>query len=604
MSIATKRAYLKVLAGGGGTFMRHIKMFRAALAAFVTVVLTGQSLAVDIFVSPTGNGEKTGANWSNALNGSNDGWHIDVKNAITGAVAGGAEEINVYLAAGDYTITNQLALSSITIPVKFCGGYVGTTDGDLTKGETATTLKRNTSYNTRFINATSLSDLTIEGMSFSGGKVVGNVQGGAVYLASSNTLVDNCIFSKNITGKGDNSYYVGKGAALFATGGTLTVKDSSFNQNGMTGSYYPHWGGALCTLKTDVLIDGCVFDNNYAKPDKLGGIGGAVCINGFTAKIKNTSFTGNYSTSGSSDNSNGPLGGALAVRSVTKLEMSDCYFANNYITCHGSADRIAGCCYFDDYNKADGVMTSAVTRCVFDSSSIATTTRAKTDILLNHGCLFMTNCLVTHAKGNHSEMISSVRATKAALAKVASNKQNGSQNDLVAQTNHAGVDKCLLEVVNSTIADGKGTGILGVGEGVEIYVKNCISYGHSLTGVVNATSIEYSYIQTNDDGAWNYQGTGNLNPDVVGDINWTGYPYYHLLTKKANGAITNGWFSGTFESPKCAADSPCIDAGAPGSVGLDLEPYYSGRRVNIGAYGGTPWASKTSPLPGFKLIIR
>ena len=63
--------------------MKHIKMFRAALAALVTVVLTGQLQAADIFVSPTGNGEKTGANWSNALNGSNDGWHIDVKNAIT-----------------------------------------------------------------------------------------------------------------------------------------------------------------------------------------------------------------------------------------------------------------------------------------------------------------------------------------------------------------------------------------------------------------------------------------------------------------------------------------------------------------------------------------
>jgi hypothetical protein len=97
--------------------MKHIKMFRAALAAFVTVVLTSQSLAVDIFVSPTGSGEKTGVNWSNALNGSNDGWHIDVKNAITSAIDGGAEEVNVYLAAGDYTVTNQLALTSITIPV-------------------------------------------------------------------------------------------------------------------------------------------------------------------------------------------------------------------------------------------------------------------------------------------------------------------------------------------------------------------------------------------------------------------------------------------------------------------------------------------------------
>jgi hypothetical protein len=469
--------------------------------------------------------------------------------------------------------------------------------------ELKTTLKRST-YNTRFLYGSSLTNLTIDDMTFTGGKVVGNAQGGAVFLQSSNSIVKDCVFSKNTTGKGSNSYYVGKGAAVYSTGGSLFLKCSSFNENGMTGSYYPHWGGAVCTLKTDVLIDGCSFDSNYTKPDKLGGIGGAVSINGITAKIKNSTFNGNYATSGSSDDSNGSLGGALAVRSVTLFEMSDCYFANNYIISYGDADRVAGCCYFDDYNKADGVMTSIVTRCVFDSSSIATTTRAKTDILVNHGCLFMTNCVVMNAKGNHSKMMSSVRAQRATLAKVASNKQNGSQNDLVAKTSHAAVDKCLLEIVNCTVADGKGTGILGVGDGVELCIKNCIVSGHSLTGVVNATSIEHSYIQPHNDGSWDYAGAGNLNPDVVGDINWTGAPYYHLLTKNANGAITNGWFSGTFESPKTAADSPCIDAGAPGSIGLDLEPDPHGRRVNIGAYGGTPWASKTSPLPGFKLIIR
>jgi hypothetical protein len=161
-----------------------------------------------------------------------------------------------------------------------------------------------------------------------------------------------------------------------------------------------------------------------------------------------------------------------------------------------------------------------------------------------------------------------------------------------------------MELVNCTIADGKANGANCLSEDAELKLKTCIVSGNAVAGVINATSIEHSYIQANNDGTWNYEGEGNLNPNQVGDINWTGAPYYHLMTKNADGAITNGWFSGTFESPKTAADSPCIDAGAPGSVGLDLEPYYSGRRVNIGAYGGTPWASKTSPLPGFKLIIR
>ena len=39
-------------------------------------------------------------------------------------------------------------------------------------------------------------------------------------------------------------------------------------------------------------------------------------------------------------------------------------------------------------------------------------------------------------------------------------------------------------------------------------------------------------------------------------------------------------------------DSPCIDAGDP-SADVALEPVPNGRRVNIGAYGGTPYASKS-----------
>jgi len=38
MSTVTKRAYLKVLAGGGGAFMKHIKMFHSALAALVVLI--------------------------------------------------------------------------------------------------------------------------------------------------------------------------------------------------------------------------------------------------------------------------------------------------------------------------------------------------------------------------------------------------------------------------------------------------------------------------------------------------------------------------------------------------------------------------------------
>ena len=141
MSTVTKRSYLKVLAGWA--CMKHIKKFRAALAALVTVVLTSQSPAADIFVSPAGSGDFSGSSWSNAMNGNEENrLGIKVKTAITDAVAADAEEVNVYFASGEYVTTNQITLSSITIPVKLSGGYVGETDGSFDRSETATIFKK------------------------------------------------------------------------------------------------------------------------------------------------------------------------------------------------------------------------------------------------------------------------------------------------------------------------------------------------------------------------------------------------------------------------------------------------------------------------------
>jgi hypothetical protein len=586
----------------GGALMRHIKMFRAALAALVTVFGTCNILAVDIYVSPTGSGEKTGLNWSNALNGSNDGWHIDIKNAITSAIDGGAEEVNVYLAAGDYTVTNQLALSSITIPVKFSGGYVGETDGSMEKStELKTTLtgKNTGTKETRFFSATSLPEFTVEFFSFVSGYVAyGHARAGGINLSSSNAFVLNCSFTGcHARGNANNSAY---GGAIYVDNGSLVVEDSKFNSN------YTHSkglnckarGGAICSLNAQLTVKRCNFVGNYVHGANTITSGGAINANGKEVVISKCTFTKNYAVTTTKKSGHMANGGALSIRSATRFEMSDSILDKNYSANSQTYAQISGY-YFDDFNSSDGVMTAAVTRCVFDSKSLPSSDyNTKTDILLNGGCLFMTNCIISQALGTHSAMTNSVRVQRCmtVLTDLA---------DFIATSSKTPITTCYAELVNCTIADGKGAGAVRIGTDCDMILKNCIVSGNTAAGVINATSIEHSYIQKNvDDGSWNYEGEGNLNPDIVGDINWTGYPYYHLLTKRANGAITNGCFSGTFESPKTAADSPCIDAGAPGSVGLDLEPYYSGRRVNIGAYGGTPWASKTSPLPGFKLIIR
>ncbi len=563
---------------------RTTACFLAAMTAFATA-----TQAADIFVAPEGRGAMTGADWSNALNGSRDGFHIDVKTAITTAVAGGATEVNVYFAGGTYAITNQLALGSITIPVKLSGGYLAETDGSLAKGETATTFSR-TANNVRHFYASTLSSLRIEGITFSGGNMVGSAQGGSLYLTGTTTVITNCVFSSNRVVK-NTSYQAGRGGAIYATGGSLMLLDCRFNSNYLSTNYAVERGGALCTLNTPLLIDGCTFSGNYATAAQRGGLGGAVCISGKEATIRNSTFENNYAQSNSNTGTGYASGGALAVRSATRFEMTDCRLTGNYANVFNSNrayGNIAGC-LFDDFNAADGVMTAVVTRCVFDSRSVPSTDTkkyTKSDILLDCGRLFMTNCLVLGARGNHGEMTHSVRVQRVAY--------HSDLTDLVSGKNALVVSTCSAELVNCTVADGKNFGVGAVGSDSELTLQNCISWGHSVSGVVNAASVTYSCVQEPHDGAGNF----------VADPHWTGAPYYHLLTKRAGGAITDGWFSGTYNSPKTEKNSPCLDRGAPGSAGREIEPFPNGHHVNLGAYGGTPWATKTLSPPPTTLTVQ
>ena len=582
--------------------MKHIKMFRAALTALVTILLTSQLQAADIFVSPTGSGDFSGSSWSNAMNGNEENLlGIKVRTAITDAVAADAEEVNVYFASGDYVTTNQITLSSITIPVKLSGGYVGETDGSFDRSEIATTFKRST-YNIRFISATSLSSFVVDGITFTGGYINESAgRGGAIFLNSSNTIISNSVFISNKVNDGTNgSSSFGGGGAVAAVNGSLILSKCKFQGNCReAGAVNNASGGAVYARNTEIEIKDSDFVSNYldcvaSRPYFFGGAIGTYYGN---VTISNCTFNANYIRGCS--NSGGASAGALAIRNAKKFRFVDsvvknCYVANNASL---SPNYHAGVMYLDDWLSSDGVMTSVVERCVFDLSGVPNTIRpnagstqvpVRSDIKVFGGHLFMTNCLIAGVRGNHGGSTNSI-----CVCTGTTKRKNFSGYAYYTSGNWTSAD-ALIELVNCTIADGKANGANCLSADAELKLKNCIVYGNKVTDIINPTSVEYSCLQ-ND-----HVGTENF----IADPQWTGAPYYHLLTKNANGAITNGWFSGTFESPKTAADSPCIDAGAPGSLGLDLEPYYSGRRVNIGAYGGTPWASKTSPLPGFKLIIR
>jgi len=114
---------------------------------------------------------------------------------------------------------------------------------------------------------------------------------------------------------------------------------------------------------------------------------------------------------------------------------------------------------------------------------------------------------------------------------------------------------------------------------------NCIYWGNVSSPSSNivygsGASVSYSDIE----GGWTGEGTNNINvdPQFVDPANGD----FHLKSR-AGHWTTNGWVSD-------AIWSPCIDAGDPSSD-YSNEPMPNGGRVNMGAYGNTPQASKSPP---------
>ncbi|MGD2095858.1 MAG: right-handed parallel beta-helix repeat-containing protein [Phycisphaerales bacterium] len=196
-------------------------------------------------------------------------------------------------------------------------------------------------------------------------------------------------------------------------------------------------------------------------------------------------------------------------------------------------------------------------------------------IKANHGCgieisdestLEMSNCIIA---GNTEAGISSIPRT-------------GGRGGAVYSD---------VEITNCTIVQNEQCAIDGGG----MVVANSIIYfnGQSADGAqIDGENIDVTF----SDVQGGFEGDGNINadPEFVELGVWvTADPDYYTLgdshLKSAAGrcnAITSTWVLDS-------TTSPCIDAGnADDSVGS--EPSGNGGVINMGAYGGTPEASRTA----------
>lgn len=119
-----------------------------------------------------------------------------------------------------------------------------------------------------------------------------SVEGGAI-CNSGTLLVDNCIFRNNF------AFNTG-GAISSIENGDCKIYNSVFINNSVTcnDEYGNANGGAVYSLKSDLLVDSCRFVGNFAKGNCLNAIsGGAIYVGTYlnnVPSVKNSNFINNY----------------------------------------------------------------------------------------------------------------------------------------------------------------------------------------------------------------------------------------------------------------------------------------------------------------------
>ena len=169
-----------------------------------------------------------------------------------------------------------------------------------------------------------------------------------------------------------------------------------------------------------------------------------------------------------------------------------------------------------------------------------------------------------------------------------------------------GLSRCDGTIRNCTITDNMAGGVGGGLYDCDGTITNCIIWGNSTGGISEdqlyySSTPTYSCIQD-----WTRGGTGNITSDpLFADANNNDYhlkseygrwnPEEQVINDNDTPTDANDDFWETVPGQWVtdAVTSPCIDAGDPVSDWTE-ELWPHGKRINMGAYGGTAQASMSS----------
>ncbi|MDI6448073.1 S8 family serine peptidase [Anaerobaca lacustris] len=138
-----------------------------------------------------------------------------------------------------------------------------------------------------------------------------------------------------------------------------------------------------------------------------------------------------------------------------------------------------------------------------------------------------------------------------------------------------------IKLTNCTLAHNTAVmagGAVSVSGAISVELSNCILWDNGAAPIFGIATATYCNIQ----GSWPGEGNLDLDPLFADPTNGD----YHLKSQAGR------WDPASESWVQDDVTSPCIDAGDP-AVSVGDEPEPNGGRINMGAYGGTPQASKS-----------
>lgn len=278
-----------------------MKKITLLFTVLLTISLYAEQSNGIVYVKAGGTG--AGTSWSDALG--------DIQAAITVARANKTAYKDVWVGAGNYTVSTCILLSD---SVNVYGGFAGTENSITERAKVAggkswefvnQTILTASNCRLMEIGKNMLIPTVVDGFVLTGGNGTGtqlNNSGGAILLRGNLTLQNSEVKNNTTTGNG---------GGVNMTGGTVLNCHISSNTGALGGGLYSN-------TTSVVLVDNCLIEYNTATG--ANGAGGVRVQGTGSNNIKNTIIRGNKATS--------LPGGAISSNAATNT-FTNCVIVNN-----------------------------------------------------------------------------------------------------------------------------------------------------------------------------------------------------------------------------------------------------------------------------------